>query len=205
MERMIRSVVAATGLLLAASAPAQASWFRNIVDAELMAQPGWQVAAPFGPQTMVDAGREFVGRIVHPTSNLAFDVAVDVNPYEIVIGFSGSQPGTNAVGAPGLLSITLSGLAPQPFIVLTAYSCTEPGGVCYGPAERPEVSLVDNLPSALRFDFTALQDGASYVFAIPVPETVPAPPALLAMGVGLAGLCAAARIGRPAGRKAAAA
>lgn len=191
MRRVTRTIVTGGALLLSALAPAEASWFRNTVSATLTAKGGLDVTSPFGPPVMVGPGTEFTGRMFHPTEGLGFDVAVDVDSYEIVVSFAASHA-TPLVDPAGLVDITLSGLAPQRRILLTSFSCPSPGGACYWPDSAPEASLADNLPTELVLGFTALRDGASYVYAIPIPNAVPAPGGWALTATGLLGLAWAA-------------
>ncbi len=184
-----RSLVVCAALLLGAAGPARAGWFQDTVTATLTAKADLTVAAPFSAAAPVRAGTAFGGRVEQAGTGHGFDIALDVGPYEIAIRFTASHD-HRLLDPAGLLDITLTGLSPAGRILLVGFSCPTPEGFCQGPGNPPEVTLTDDLPASLVIGFSALQDGASYVYAIPIPNEVPAPGAWLLMVTGLAGLAA---------------
>jgi hypothetical protein len=184
-----RRLVVCAALLLGAADPARAGWFQDTVTATLAAKADLTVATPFGPAAPVRGGTTFLGRVERAGTGHGFDVALDVGPYEIAIRFAASDD-HRLVDPAGLLDITLTGLSPAGRILLVGFSCPPPEGFCQGPGNPPDVTLTDTLPTALVLGFSALQGGASYVYAIPIPNEVPAPGAWLLMATGLAGLVA---------------
>ncbi|PWS35655.1 hypothetical protein DFH01_18865 [Falsiroseomonas bella] len=194
-----KRLLAGCFLLLSALRPAEASWFQDTAAASLTARGGLTVTTPFGPPAPVRIGTGFAGQVMHSGEGLGFDVAVDVGPYEIVVRFSADHDRRLADPA-GLLDITLSGLSPVPRVILTSFSCPTPAGTCQWPDSPPEASLTDTLPTSLVLGFAALQDGASYVYAIPAPSAVPTPGAFPLMLAGVLGLGAAASRRGGAGR-----
>jgi hypothetical protein len=184
-----RRLMVCAALLLGAASPARAGWFQDTVTATLTAKADLTVATPFGAPAPVRAGTAFVGRVEQAAAGHGFDVALDVGPYEIAIRFTANSD-HRLLDPAGLLDITLTGLSPAGRILLVGFSCPAPEGFCQGPGNPPEVTLTDDLPTALVLGFSALHDGASYVYAIPIPNEVPAPGAWLLMVTGLAGLAA---------------
>jgi hypothetical protein len=193
----MRGFLAGGAVLAAAMGPAEASWFQNAVSAGLTANGGLSVVSPFGPSMMVGPGAEFVAQVTNEAGH-AFDVEVDVNSHEITLRFAG--PGAPPLADPaGLLEITLTGLEPQPGLLLVSFTCPEPAGTCHFPDAPPEASLSADQSGSLVFGFSALQDGASYTYAIPMPTSaVPAPAGLPLLAAGLAGLALLRRGGRGA-------
>jgi hypothetical protein len=193
MSGEAKRLLAGCVLLLAALQPAEAGWFQDTVSASLTAKGDLAVATPFGPPAPVRIGTSFSGQVVDPGKGIGFDVAVDIGPYEIVVRFAASH-GQRLADPGGLVDITLSGLSPVPRVILTSFSCPTPAGTCQWPDSPPEATQTDTLPTALVLGFSALRDGASYVYAIPAPEpaSVPTPGALPLTLVGLLGLVAVA-------------
>jgi hypothetical protein len=184
-----RSLVVCAALLIGAAGPAQAAWFQDTVTATLTARAGVTVTSPFGAAAPVRAGTAFSGRVEQAATGHGFDIGLDIGPHEIAIRFSADHD-HHLLDPAGLLDITLTGLSPAGRILLVGYPCPAPGGFCNGPGTAPEATLTDSLPASLVIGFSALQDGATYVYAIPIPNQVPAPGAWLLMLTGLAGLAA---------------
>jgi hypothetical protein len=195
-----RRLILVGALLLGAAAPAQAGWFYDTVAATLTAKGKLVVTTPFGPPAPVRFGTSFSGQVFDADQGVGFDVSVDVDGYEIVVRFAGTHGG-RLVDPDGLLDITLSGLSPVPYILVTTFPCETPWGFCQWPDGAPEATLTDNMPDSLVLGFAALEDGINYVYAIPIPNEVPAPGAWPLMLTGLLGLGVASRL-RGAARQA---